>query len=103
VPEHELAEMAAGGLDYSIRKKLDNQYLRDMAQLTDRVRQIERLKAERAKTNRFPKKEKIAYVDTYDSDPEFNWGSDTIEDNEINLAELTDGPPYACKSLRPSN
>jgi len=103
VPEHELAEMAAGGLDYSIRKKLDNQYLRDMAQLTDRVRQIERLKAERARTNRFPKKEKIAYVDTYNSDPEFNWGSDTVEDNEINLAELTDGPPYACKSLRPSN
>ena len=31
VPEHELVEMAAGGLDYSIRKKLDTQYLRDMA------------------------------------------------------------------------
>lgn len=27
VPEHELVEMAAGGLDYSIRKKLDTQYL----------------------------------------------------------------------------
>ncbi|XP_058741273.1 uncharacterized protein LOC131613640 [Vicia villosa] len=27
VPEHELFEMAAGGLDYSIRKKLDTQYL----------------------------------------------------------------------------
>ncbi|XP_058764800.1 uncharacterized protein LOC131638265 [Vicia villosa] len=32
VPEHELVEMAAGGLDYSIMKKLDTQYLRDMAQ-----------------------------------------------------------------------
>ena len=31
VPEHELVKMAAGGLDYSIRKKLDTQYLRDMA------------------------------------------------------------------------
>jgi len=30
-------EMAAGGLDYSVRKKLDTQYLRDMAQLADRV------------------------------------------------------------------
>ncbi|GAU34949.1 hypothetical protein TSUD_312800 [Trifolium subterraneum] len=39
VPEHELVEMAAGGLDYSIRKKLDTQHLRDMAQLADRVRQ----------------------------------------------------------------
>jgi len=38
VSERELVEMAAGGLDYSIRKKLDTQYLRDMAQLADRVR-----------------------------------------------------------------
>ena len=37
VPEHELVEMAAGGLNYSIQKKLDTQYLRDMAQLADRV------------------------------------------------------------------
>ncbi|KAK2430305.1 hypothetical protein QL285_028653 [Trifolium repens] len=29
VPEHELVEMAAGGLDYSIRKKLDTQHLRE--------------------------------------------------------------------------
>jgi hypothetical protein len=27
VPGHELVEMAAGGLDYSMRKKLDTQYL----------------------------------------------------------------------------
>jgi hypothetical protein len=30
VPEHELVKMVAGGLDYSIRKKLYTQYLRDM-------------------------------------------------------------------------
>jgi len=87
VPEHELVEMAAGGLDYSVRKNLDTQYLRDMAQLADRVRQVERLKAEKARTRRFPKKEKIAYVDTGDSDPDFDWGSDTVKDNEINLAD----------------
>jgi len=58
VPEHELVEMAAGGLDYSIRKKLDTQYLRDMAQLADRVRQVKRLKAEKARTNRLVKKKK---------------------------------------------
>lgn len=40
VPEHELVGMAAGGLDYSITKKLDTQHLRDMAQLADRVRQV---------------------------------------------------------------
>ncbi|XP_050896007.1 uncharacterized protein LOC127102705 [Lathyrus oleraceus] len=38
IPEHELVEMATWGLDYSIRKKLYTQYLRDMAQLADRVR-----------------------------------------------------------------
>jgi len=37
VLEREIVEMTAGGLDYSIRKKLDNQYLRDMAQLSDRI------------------------------------------------------------------
>jgi len=81
VPEHELVEMVAGGLDYSVRKKLDTQYLRDMAELADRVRQVERLKAEKARTNRFPKREKVAYVDAGDSNPEFDWGSDTVVDN----------------------
>ncbi|MCI42101.1 hypothetical protein A2U01_0063336, partial [Trifolium medium] len=51
VPEHELVEMAAGGLDYSIRNKVDTQYLRDMAQLADRVRQVERLKAENSRSS----------------------------------------------------
>src|SRR4051812_15229145 len=31
VPEHELVELAADDLDYSIRKKLDTRHLRDMA------------------------------------------------------------------------
>jgi hypothetical protein len=43
-----------------------------MAQLANRVRQVERLKAEKARTNKFPKKEKVAYVDAGDSDPEFD-------------------------------
>jgi len=103
VPEHELVEIAAGGLDYSVRMKLDTQYLRDIAQLADKVRQVERFKAEKARTNRFPKREKVAYVEEGDSDPKFDWGSDTVEDCAINLAELKDGPPYTCKLLRPSN
>ncbi|XP_050889372.1 uncharacterized protein LOC127094601 [Lathyrus oleraceus] len=56
VLEHELVEIAVEGLDYSIRKKLDTQYLRDMAQLADRVQCIERLKAEKTKTSRYHKK-----------------------------------------------
>ncbi|XP_050889681.1 uncharacterized protein LOC127094969 [Lathyrus oleraceus] len=58
VLEHELVEIAACDLDYSIIKKLDTQYLRDMAQLADIVRHIERLKAEKTKTSRYHKKEK---------------------------------------------
>jgi len=42
VPAHDLVEMAASSLDYYIRKKLDTQYLRDMAQLADRVQQVEK-------------------------------------------------------------
>ena len=49
--EHELVKMAVGGLDYSIWKKLDTQYLKDMAHLDDRVRQVEKLKAEKARTH----------------------------------------------------
>jgi len=44
--------MVVGGLDYSITKKLDTQHLRDMAQLADRVRHVERLKAEKARTHK---------------------------------------------------
>ncbi|XP_050919138.1 uncharacterized protein LOC127136644 [Lathyrus oleraceus] len=60
VPEHELVEMDAGGLDYSIRKNLDTQYLRDMAQLDDRVQQVEHLKAEKSKANKNNRKDRIA-------------------------------------------
>ena len=58
VPEHELVKMATSGLDYYIRKKLDTQDLRYMAQLADRVRHVERLKAEKARTQKYHKREK---------------------------------------------
>jgi len=51
VHEHKLVEMATGGLDYSISKKIDTQHLRDMAQLADRVRHVERLKAEKSQNS----------------------------------------------------
>jgi len=103
VPEHELVEMAAGGLDYSIRKKLDTQYLRDMAQLADRVRQVERLKAEKERASKYGKKEKVAYVDTNDSDQDFDIDWNHVEESEVNIAELKPGPPFVCKFLKPSN
>ncbi|XP_050875838.1 uncharacterized protein LOC127079497 [Lathyrus oleraceus] len=65
VPEHELVEIAVRDLDYSIRKKLDAQYLRDMTQLADRVQQLECLKEEKARAN---KGKRVAYVDFKNDD-----------------------------------
>ncbi|XP_045831224.1 uncharacterized protein LOC123922561 [Trifolium pratense] len=76
---------------------------RYMAQLADRVRQVERLKAEKARSSKFPKREKIAYVETIDDEDEYVVNYEDIEDNEINVAELKPGPPYVCKLLKPSN
>ncbi|XP_050889997.1 uncharacterized protein LOC127095334 [Lathyrus oleraceus] len=86
VPEHELVEMDVRGLDYSFRKKLDTQYLRDMAQLADRVLQVEHLKEEKAITN---KGKRVAYV-YFRKDHEYS-GLEVpdFDDTEIDLAELT--------------
>jgi hypothetical protein len=102
VPEHELVKMAIGGLDYSVRKKLDTQHLRDMAQLTDRVRRVERLRGEKVRTHKY-KREKVAYIDTNESDQEFDIAFEDVEDGEVNVAELKPRPPYTCKLLRPSD
>lgn len=56
--------MATTGLEYSIWKKLVTQYLRDMTHLVDRVRQVERLKAEQVRISKFHKKENVANVGT---------------------------------------
>lgn len=53
VPKHELVQMAAGGLEYSTQKKLINRQLRDMAQLAERMSQIEQLRQEKEKNKRF--------------------------------------------------
>ncbi|XP_050915883.1 uncharacterized protein LOC127130976 [Lathyrus oleraceus] len=103
VPEHELVEMAVGGLDYSIRKKLDTQHLRDMAQLADRVRQVERLKSEKARANKNYKIERVAYVEFEDNESEIAKDPYGLEEFEVDLAELKEAPPYACKLLTPSN
>ncbi|XP_050916500.1 uncharacterized protein LOC127131631 [Lathyrus oleraceus] len=100
VPKHELVEMAAGGLDYSIRKKLDTQCLRDMARLADRVRQVERLKEEKARKN---KGKRVAYVDFRKDHKDSGHEVPDFDATEIDLAELTQGSPYACKVLAHSN
>jgi len=70
-----------------------------MTQLADRVRHVERPKAG---THKF-KREKVAYVDTNESDQEFNIAYEDVKDGEINFAELKPGTPYTCKVLRPSD
>lgn len=100
--EHELIEMDVGGLDYSIRKKLDTRYLRDMAQLVDRVPQVKRLKAEKARMNK-SKKERVAYIATKDNDLASDVKHNHVKENEFGLAELKPGPPYMCKLLTLAN
>ncbi|XP_058759609.1 uncharacterized protein LOC131632905 [Vicia villosa] len=85
VPEHELVKMAAGGLDYSIRKKLDTQYLRDMAQLAYRVRQVERLKAEKARANKSYKKERVTYVEVDEGESKISKDQYGFEDCKVDL------------------
>lgn len=80
--------MPAGGLDYSIRKKLDTQYLRDMSQLLDMVLHVEHLKAEKARSSKYHKKEKIAYVEVDEIDNLFDTNNGFFKENEVNMAEL---------------
>ncbi|XP_050891463.1 uncharacterized protein LOC127096981 [Lathyrus oleraceus] len=95
--------MTADGLDYSIRKKLDTQYLRDMSQLADRVRQVEQLKAEKARANKNNRKDRIAYVELGNDKPETFGEQVDFNEGEIDLAELKQGPLYSCKFLTPSS
>lgn len=102
VAEYEFVELAVGGLDYSIRKKLDTQYLRDMTQLTYRFRQVELLKAEKARTCKFSKK-KVTYVEVDNIGKSSDSLYACVEKNEVNVAELNLEPPYTCKLLKTSN
>ncbi|XP_050909426.1 uncharacterized protein LOC127123231 [Lathyrus oleraceus] len=71
-----------------------------MAQLVNRVRQLESLKEEKDREN---KGKRVAYVDFRNEDEGSCHGLLDFDDNEIDLAELKQGPPYACKFLAPSN
>lgn len=103
VPKHELVEMDVGGLNYSIRKKLDTQYLRDMAQLIDRVRQVERLKYEKARASNNNRRERVEYVDMDEDSHEIYSNPIGFDGSEIDLAVLKQGPSYSYKVLAPSN
>jgi hypothetical protein len=73
-----------------------------MAQLADRVRHIEILKAEKARTQKHFRKGKVAYIASDESNQEFDIAFGDVEIEEVDIAELKSGPPYTCKSLSPS-
>lgn len=95
-------KMVAGRLYYSIMKKLDTRYLRDMAQLTNRVWQVKRLKAKKASVNK-GKKECVAFVNMEDNDLTSDFEYNHVEEIEVDVAELKLGPSYVYKLLTPTN
>lgn len=73
-----------------------------MAQLIDRVRYVERLKAEKAKSSKFYKKEKVSYIEANERNQEYDIRYEEVKENDVNVEELNPGPPYVCKLLKPS-
>ena len=66
------------------------------------VWQVERLRAEKARTHKF-RREKVDYIDTNESDQEFDIAYEDVEDDEVIFSEIKHGPPYTCKLLRQSD
>ena len=98
VPESELVQMAAGGLDYSIRKKIDPTFVKSMLLLVDWVWHLERLRLENVRhTKAKAKKEKVAYIDYDDTDPIYEADYISPTEAEVDVAEMKPGPTYECK------
>jgi len=62
-----------------------------MAQLADGVRHVERLRAEKARTHKYHKKEKVAYVESNESDQEFDTAFGDVERGGVNIVEIKPG------------
>ena len=65
-----------------------------MAQLADRVRHVERLRAEKAITQKYHKREKVAYIESNASNQEFDIAFGDVKTKEVDIADLKPGPPY---------
>lgn len=74
-----------------------------MTQQTDRVWQVDCLKAGKAKTSKFHKKEKVAYIEAFERDQEYDVGYKEVGETDTNMAELNLGFPYVCKWLKLSD
>lgn len=66
-----------------------------MVQLADRIHQVKYLKAQKARSSKYTKKEKVAYVKihTYLS----NLIDEYVEEREVHVAEQKQRPPYVYK------
>ena len=93
-----MVKMVINGLEQNIRKKLVNQQFLDLAQLFDRVRQIESLRVEKEYIKKGVRKERVVYVDYIDLVE--NGKEDEDQGSFIAVAELQARPPYMCPSLR---
>lgn len=108
IPEHELVRIATIGPEFLIRKEIVNQQLKDLVQLGEKVWRTEQLKFEKErnkKFEKFPKKDKLSFVDVNYNNPaeecDTNPNYDVLfEESEINLAELRLGPPHVSQLLK---
>ncbi|XP_050897183.1 uncharacterized protein LOC127104002 [Lathyrus oleraceus] len=76
-------------------------YMTEAGDLADSS--VERLKSEKARANKNYKKERVAYVEFEDGESEISEDPYGLEEFKVDLAELKEAPPYACKLLTPSN
>ena len=67
------------------------------------VRQVERLKVEKARANKSHRKERVAYIEVEEDEQETYTELLDFQEVEVDLAELKQGPPYPYKVLAPSN
>jgi len=71
--------------------------------LAERVRHVERLKAEKARTQKYHKREKVVCIGLDESNQKFDIAFGDVETKEVDIVEIKPEPPYTCKSIRPSD
>ena len=93
-------------LTTALGKKLVNLQFLNLAQLAEKVRQLEQLKAEKDKIERIRlrktfRKEQVNFIEVESDEDEDDFDSNEINLAEVRVAELQTGPSYVCASLKP--
>lgn len=71
-----------------------------MAQLADRICQVERLKDEKSISSKYKKKAAYVEINAYLG---YDLFDEYVEESEVYMIELKTGPSYVCKLLKLSN